>query len=124
VKKVLFFILTMALFACKKDSEPLISGDWDVTFITTETSGTNTHTGVMSLVQNGEQLTGTINWDGTENLLLSTSNVNDIVTIYCENLLFAGTINSANDQMSGDLYSYDYFDGLYSKYGTWQASKK
>jgi hypothetical protein len=124
VKKVLFFILTMALFSCKKESEPLITGDWDVTFITTQKSGSNTHTGVMSLVQNGEQLTGTFNSDGSEKPLLSTSNVNDIVTIYCDNLLFAGSINSDNNQMSGDLYSYDYFDALYSKYGTWQATKR
>jgi len=114
----------MALFSCKKESGPMIAGDWDMTFITTETSGTNTHTGLMSLVQNGEQLTGTINWDGTEKPLLTDSKVNDIVTIYCENLLFAGSVNSDNNKMSGDLYSYDYFDGLYSKNGTWQATKK
>jgi len=123
VKKVLFFILTMALLSCKKESEPLISGDWDLTFITTETSGTITHTGLMSLVQNGEKLSGTINYDGTEKPLLSTSKLNDIVTIYCENLLFAGSVSS-DSQMSGDLYTYDYFDGLYSTNGTWQATKK
>ena len=115
----------MALFSCKKeDSVPQIEGDWDVTFITTETGGTNTHTGVMKLIQNDEALSGTLTLDGSEKPLLSNSSISDLVTIYCENLLFAGTVNSDNDMMGGDLYSFDYFDGLYNNYGTWQATKK
>ena len=124
MKKAIFFVLIMALISCKKDSGvPDITGDWNVTFITTETSG-NTHTGLLSITQNGNDLSGTLNWDGTEKPLLSASNITDIVAIYCENLLFAGTVNKGNDLMEGDLYKFDYFDGLYSNYGTWQAERK
>jgi hypothetical protein len=126
MKKAFFLFIAVILFSCSKgsDSVPQITGDWDMTFIASPTSGTTTYTGLLSIVQSGSNITGTLDWGGTVRPLLTNSTINTSVSIYCENLLFNGSVNASNDFMGGDLYNFDYFEGLYSKYGTWKATKK
>ena len=91
--------------------------------ITTE-SGTNTNAGTLSVVQTGSALTGTFEWGGEVRPLLTNSNISDKVTIYCGDYLYYGDINTDYDRMAGDVYTFDYFTGLFSKNGTWLAIKK
>jgi hypothetical protein len=127
MKKLLFFILIVVLFSCKKEPALTLTGEWNVIFITHATNGTFIYDGVMSIIQNGNKLTGTFDWGGAVRPLLTNSNISDTVSIYCDNLLYSGTINKAYDLMSGGLYYYTYDDfmkPIYKKSGTWQAIRK
>lgn len=125
MKKVFFLLAFIILISCSKSDSPEITGDWDMSFTETTDTGSIDYTGVLSVVQSGSNLTGSLELAGESKPLLTNSSIGTTtVAIYVDKYVFNGDINSKYDRMAGDLYVFDYFTGLYANKGTWLATKK
>jgi hypothetical protein len=124
MKKLSFILIaTLLLFSCKKDDPPVLTGTWNL--YQTFTSGGNTFTWTVSIIQDGNKLSGNVvisDGSGYALLLTSSSTSGNNVTlewmVSTYKVSCQGSINANYDSMNGSFSSGG------TTLGTWLANKK